>query len=167
MMAGKNNLWLRFWKDTSGGMQVDFALSISLVMMVTFGIMDLSRAVYVDHFVANAARSATRYAIVRGASWNGAPCLTPTAYNCEATNTDTRAYVQSIVPLGFDASDLTVHTSWPGVGPTGIACDTSQGVNDPGCVVSVRVDYSFRFVLPFLPTNALDLNSTSSLTIVQ
>jgi Flp pilus assembly protein TadG len=167
MMARKKNFWMRFRTDTSGSMQVDFALSISLVMMVTFGIMDLCRAVYVDHFVANAARSATRYAIVRGASWNGAPCLTPTAYGCEATKTDTRSYVQSIVPLGFDTSDLTVHTSWPGVGPTGMACDTSQGVNNAGCIVSVRVDYSFRFVLPFLPTNVLDLTSTSNLTIVQ
>ena len=53
----------------SGSSLIEFALSVSLLMMVVFGIMGLSLAAFSDHFVAIAAQAATRYASVRGSTW--------------------------------------------------------------------------------------------------
>jgi hypothetical protein len=39
--------------------------------------------------------------------------------------------------------------------------------NTVGCIVSVKVVYSFGFVMPFLPRNLLALSSTSKVSIVQ
>src|ERR1700743_936204 len=85
-MVYTKKLLLRLIDDDSGGMLVDFSVSISLVMMLTSGILDCSRAVYVNQCVATAARSATRYAMVRGSSWGGAACSSASTADCTATS---------------------------------------------------------------------------------
>ena len=124
--------------------------------------MDCARALYTYHYVAEVSRQATRYAAVRGASWTALLCpVSP--YQCMATSTDVTNYVKSVSPLGLTASNLTVTTTWPGTTPTGAMCSALSVNNSPGCMVNVKVSYSFSFVLPFLPTSALPMSSTSKL----
>jgi Flp pilus assembly protein TadG len=156
-----------FGKEESGSILVDFAVSISVVMMVTFGVLDCSRAVYIDHFLATAARSATRYAMVRGSSFSGAACSTPSTSNCTAIAVDVTNYVKSILDTGVGTTALTVSTTWPGTTPTGVACDTTDGNDSPGCVVSVQINYAFGVVLPFMPANTFVLTSSSAVAIAQ
>jgi Flp pilus assembly protein TadG len=54
--------------DETGSSLVEFALSSTVLLMAIFGVLDCSCALYADHYVANAAREATRYAMVRGSS---------------------------------------------------------------------------------------------------
>ena len=61
-------------REDSGNAMVEFAFSVSILLLLLFGILDLCRAVYVNHFVAGAARDGSRYAMVRGSAWNGSPC---------------------------------------------------------------------------------------------
>jgi Flp pilus assembly protein TadG len=150
-----------------GANLVEFALSVSIVLTSIFAVLYFSMALYADHFVANAAKDAARYAMVRGSSWNGATCATTFSYNCTATSTNVTNYVDSTVPPGLATSDLTVTTSWPGTNPSGAACDTTDGNNSPYCAVSVDVSYSLSWPLPFLPQNALVLSSTSSVAITE
>jgi hypothetical protein len=58
-----------------------------------------------------------------------------------------------------------VSTTWPGTTASGANC--GSGTNSPGCVVNVQVSYSFNFVLPFLPKNAMVLSSSSTVPISQ
>ena len=148
-----------------GSSLVEFAVSCSLLFMMIFGIMDFSRALYADHYVSNVAREASRYAMVRGSTWNSATCTTTTTYECSATSANVTSFVKGEIPPGFSPSAVTVTTTWPGKSPSGGSCVTTNGNNSPGCVVTVNVSYSFNFILPFLPTNALVLTSTSSVAI--
>jgi len=154
-----------FYLDQSGSELVEFSLSVAILFTVIFGIMDCSRALYVDHYVAYVANEATRYAMVRGSSWQGTSCATTKSFSCDATSSDITNMVTSITPLGFTASNLSVNTTWPGTTPAGSSCATANGLNSPGCIVQVTVSYSFKFVLPFLPINTLNLQSTSSVAI--
>jgi Flp pilus assembly protein TadG len=155
----------RFRQDQSGNELVEFALCAVILFTVIFGIIDCSRALYADHYVAYVANEATRYAMVRGSTWQGTSCTTPSSFSCDATASDVTNMVTSITPLGFVASNLSVTSTWPGTTPAGSACGTTNGMNSPGCVVQVTVTYSFDFVLPFLPANTLNLQSTSAVAI--
>jgi Flp pilus assembly protein TadG len=151
-----------------GGTLVEAAVAMTLLMMIIFGIMDCSRALYADHYVRYTAEEAARYAMVRGSTWNNAVCTTPATESCTASSDNIKAQVSNEMPAGIDTgSNLSVVTNWTGKTPTGAACNSTNGNNSPGCVVQVTVSYSFNFILPFLPMNALVLSSSSSLPISQ
>jgi Flp pilus assembly protein TadG len=157
----------RFASDESGSSLVEFGVSACLLLMVVFGIIDCSRAIYIDHFCAESAREATRYAMVRGYTWNGTPCVSAASNNCLATVTDIVNYVTNSAPPGVSATNLTVRPTWTGKTPTGDICSSSSLNTSPGCVINVSVNYSFNFVLPFLPKNTLVLSSSSAMAISQ
>jgi Flp pilus assembly protein TadG len=154
-------------RSETGSSLVEFALTLSLLMMMVCGILDCSRAVYIDHFLANTAREATRYAVVRGSSWKGIACTTILSASCTATSINVATYARSIVSNGIDPSNLIVTTTWPGTSPLGLSCLLAGSANSPGCVVVVSVTYPFSFLLPFLPITPLQLASTSRVTIIQ
>jgi Flp pilus assembly protein TadG len=156
----------RFQTDDRGSELVEFAVFSSILLMLIFGIMDTSRALYADHYVSSAASQATRYAMVRGSSWS-ANCTTTSTYSCAATKDNITSFVKAVTPPGFNTSNLTVSTSWPGTTASGANCASTNGDNSPGCVVTVQVQYVFNFILPFLPKNAMTLSSTSSVPISQ
>jgi Flp pilus assembly protein TadG len=153
----------RFYRDESGSDLLEFALSAVLLLTILFGIMDCARAVYVNHFLAQAAREGSRYASVRGAAWSSA-CATITGASCIASSANISNYVASTVTAGISPGSLTTTTTWPGTDANGNNC---SGTNAQNCLVTVQVSYNFKFVLPFLPTNALSMSSTSSATVLQ
>ena len=155
-------------RDESGSAVVEFAASAILLFTLVFGIMECSRAVYINHFLANAAQEGARYAIVRGASWSSS-CASYTASGCTASGSHVTSFVQSIASAGVNPSNLNVATSWPGLTAAGASCmsNSSAPSNAIGCVVVVKVTYSFSFVSPLLPQRTLPLTSTAETTIVQ
>jgi len=151
-----------------GGTMVEFAVAVLLLVTVTGGIVDACRAIYADHYVGYAAAAATRYAMVRGSTWNNASCTSASTESCTATADNVRAMVKSIAPVGIGTGNqLTVATTWTGENADGANCKVSGASNVPGCVVQVQVSYNFSYVLPFLPQNALQLTSTSAVVIAQ
>jgi len=156
-------------QEEAGGSIVEFAVASTLLFTVVFGILDCSRALFANHYVSYSAAEAARYAMVRGATWNNASCSTVTTESCTATSSNVTSLVQSITPVGINTSskNLTVSTTWTGKTPNGAACNSSGVNNSPGCVVQVQVSYSFSFVLPFLPANALLMKSSAATVITQ
>jgi Flp pilus assembly protein TadG len=132
---------------------VEYAIVLTLLLMVLFGLIDFGRALYAYHFVSNAAREGTRYAMVRGST------CTP---GCTATSSDIQSYLKN-VPTGIDPTQLTVTPTWPGTNPT---C-TGGNPKAPGCVVEVQVSYNFNFMLPFLPKSTVVMQSSSQMVISQ
>ncbi len=128
---------------------MEFGLVIIVMLMFLFGIIDFGRALYTYHFVSNAAREATRWASVRGAA-SKLP-------NSPVTSDMISNYVvNTITPSGINPSNVVVNANWPGTGPgvdAGSGCNAaSNGIESPGCLVSVQVSYPFNFILPFMPT---------------
>lgn len=161
-----------------GSTLLEFALVTAFVLFpLIFGIFDFARAAYAYHYVAFAAREATRWASVRGSQ-----CANSLPAPCQATagaggTVDT--YVRSAPPAGLyvdsgacsgTAGCLTVTTSWPGAPPGTNApssCSGGAGSNAPGCAVNVEVRYTFGFDLPFLPSAAINMTSASQAVISQ
>jgi len=159
-----------------GSTLVEFAVVITVLLTLMFGVIDFSRAMYAYHFVSNAAREATRYASVRGSACN------TWASACPAANTDVTSYVQSIVSSGIYVSSVTtgtppntagalgVTTTWLATTGSGATCLTSSQtkINYPGCVVTVKVQYNYGFSLPYLTSlSKMNMASTSQFVISQ
>jgi Flp pilus assembly protein TadG len=153
--------------DETGSTILEFSLSCMIVIVCILAILDFSRVMYIDHYVANSAREATRYAMVRGSTWSGTACTTVATFSCDATVNDVNSFVTSITPNGMNLANLTIQTSWSGQTASNMPCDTAQGSNSPNCVVTVEIKYPFNFFTPFLLGTQLNLTSTSSVTISQ
>ncbi|HEX5235774.1 MAG TPA: TadE/TadG family type IV pilus assembly protein [Silvibacterium sp.] len=150
----------------AGGTLIETALSISLLMIMLFAVIEVSLALYSYHFISNAACEATRYAIVRGSTWGTECDSESTGYaagGCTANQADIQTYVQSIELPGIDSSNLTVTPTWATT-PGASSCSTC---NSAGDVVQVEVDYSFPFSVPFLPKRTFSMSSTSEMVISQ
>lgn len=137
-----------------GSNLVEYGIVLTLLLMMLFGLIDFGRALYAYHFVSDAAREGTRYAMVRGST-----CTSP---GCPASGSDIQNYLKN-VPAGIDPAQLTVTPTW---NPNGnLNCTGAQ--NAPGCVVEVQVSYNFNFMLPFLPRSTVVMQSSSQMVISQ
>jgi len=157
-------------KREEGNSLVEYALVFMVSISLLLGIVDFSRALYVYHFLSNAARDATRWAAVNGATCGPQSSSNPSGDNsCDgvggknngtASPSDVQNYVTNITPPGVDPTKLTTTASWPGTGPV---CAVA---NNPGCPVQVQVSYQFTFFAPFIRSTPLTLSSTSEMTIL-
>jgi Flp pilus assembly protein TadG len=130
------------------------AIVIGVLLALVFGIMDFGKAMYTYAFIAQIAREGARWAIVRGSQ-----CTL--LNDCNATNTEIAAYVESLSEGLTQASSMTV-TATPGTCPPG-----SAG-NAPGCQISVNVTYPYKLTLiPFLASTTIYMSSTSQMVISQ
>jgi len=116
---------------------------------MTFGLMGICFALYSYNFVAEAARDASRYAMVRGSSCTGFS-------DCSITSAQLQTYVQNLSYPGIYPGNLTATASW-------------SPSNAPGGVVTVIVTYQFPLNIPFWPRTGtvLHMASASEMTISQ
>jgi hypothetical protein len=142
-----------------GQSTLETALSAIAVLTLFLGVMQMCLALYTYHFVSEAAREGTRYAMVRGSSCTGFTSA------CPAQASDVQTYVRGIGFPGIVPADVTVTTTWP---TTGSSCTPSSlPCNNPGNLVQVIVQYRFPLSIPFVPSSSLTLTSTSKLAISQ
>lgn len=160
----------RGWKRDEGETLVEMAISTAIVMMLLFGVFDFSAYFYTYHFVSDAAREATRYAIVRG---NMCKTQTPNQTNCAATGDQIQAYVDGLGYPGIDPSRMSVTSTWntgalqTNGHSTWTSCGTSDTCKSPGNQVQVTVVYTFPLSVPFLNLQSMNVKSTSSMVISQ
>lgn len=145
MKSGAMKKWLR----DEGSSLTEFALASTVLFMSLFGIFALCGALYSYVFVAEAAREASRYAIVRGSSCTGFS-------DCKIDSPTLSAYVRKMGFPGISGGNLSASASWP-------------SGNDRGDPVSVTVSYKFPFGIPFWPGSGrvLQISSTSTMAISQ
>lgn len=149
-----------------GASMVEFAICASALLLIMFGILEFGRVLYTYHTVSNAARLASRWAMVRG---SGCSVLD----HCNASQTDIQNYVSSIVPMvdvtsstasGCSSAGICVQASWSNSSDPSVDC-AAGGTDDPGHLVCVTVSYPFNFAIPFVSNSALTLSSTSKMVI--
>lgn len=148
---------------------VESAISIGVMLSALVGVVVTMMALYSYHFVADAAREASRYAMVRGStSCSNTPALT----NCNATPAEIQAWVRNLGYPGLNKNNLTVTTKWlsrtsSGSPPTTSWAACSVPCKAPGNMVQVIVTYAYPFNIPFWNNSLLDVTSTSEMVISQ
>jgi Flp pilus assembly protein TadG len=151
-----------------GASLVETAVASSVLLAMLFGIFQLSLALYTYHYISEAAREGSRWAIVRGST----SCTnTPNLDDCGATTAQINSFVKSLGYPGIDAADnMTVTTSFLSASSTQpttwTTCSTSP-CNVPGNLVKVQVQYRFPLSVPFVTVTTLNMSSTSQLAIAQ
>lgn len=153
--------WLRRAHCEHGSTLVETALSLVVLLTVALGVMEMSLALYTYHFISDAAREGTRYAIVRGSSCPASLSGCPAA----GSSVDVQTYVRGLGFPGITPNLMTATTTFP---TTGASC-TPQATpcNNPGNLVRVVVVYQFPLSIPFLAARTLRMSSTSQMVISQ
>lgn len=158
---------LRRVGEDDGISAVETAISCTVLFAMLFGICQISLGLYAYHVTSEAAREATRYAIVRGST----SCTnTPNLTNCNATPANLQSYVQGLGYPGVKSSSLSVSTSWytaASTTPTTWSACSSGTCNVPGNLVKVTVSYPMSLRIPFANSLSLNLSSTSQMVISQ
>lgn len=134
---------LRNRRGECGATLLEFALSCVLLFSILFGIVDFGRALYAYDAISDAARVGTRYAIVHGSS-SASP----------ATASSISSYVTGLCCAGLSTSAIKVNATW-------------NPNNSPGSTVNVQVQYTFNFILPFLPAASVPMSASSQMVISQ
>jgi Flp pilus assembly protein TadG len=145
-----------------GSALIEFALAAATVLLIVFLIVDVGRALYAYDWTSDAARRATRFAMVRGTMCD--PLLaTYCAVNSKprgAQSSDITSYVNSLA--------IAIDTSQVGVNSKCFASGTFAG--SPPCApnawVQVQVTYNFKFVSPLFPLS-WSMQSTSERAVQQ
>jgi Flp pilus assembly protein TadG len=148
-------------RDEEGATLVEFALAASILFVMLFGIIAGCLALYTFNFVSDAAREATRWAVVRGGSCSALD-------NCGATAAEVQSYVRALGYPGMTATNLTATTNWLSASATAPTTWTScvgSGCNVPGNAVQVQVTYTFPFDVPWWKTTSISISSKSQMVI--
>ena len=156
--AGRNTL-RSFMRSEEGQSLVETALSSMAVLCLFFGVMEMSLALYTYHFLSEAARQATRYAVVRGSA------CTSFVTACPAQAADVQTFVRNLDFPGIVPANVTVTTTWPTTGST--CTPSSLPCNNPGNLVKIKVQYKFPLSIPFMPSSNLTMSSSSQMVISQ
>ena len=134
--------------DTRGSTIIEFALSALLLLLLIFGVFEMSRMLLIYNTVANAARAGDRYAIVNGED---------TGTTVSQIKTLVKNYL-SAAPM--NTSNATVNVCYAGATVTGGVC--SGGSNAKGSTVSVSVTYPYDpFVTFYSSFLSIHISSTS------
>ena len=139
---------------------VEMALSMIILLTILFGLIEICLALYTYHFVSDAAREGTRFAIVRGSA-----CSAP-GFECKATAAQIQTYVRNLGFPGIIPSAMTVTTTWSAY-PVGGTCCPSAACNNPGNLATVTVKYNFPLSIPFIKSSVIAMSSTSAMVISQ
>jgi Flp pilus assembly protein TadG len=139
----------RRFANSRGQSLVEFSLSVLVLLMLLFGVVEVGRMVLVYTTVANAAKAGARYAIVNGAD-SGSPCSSADSSACVTT-------VKNFASAGgLNTSILLVSVNYPST--TGVCSTTS---NATGCWVRVTANYPYNPFVGYFNLPSINLGSGS------
>jgi len=148
-------------RSEEGSAIMETAMSFLMLLSFLLVIMETGFLLYSYHFISEAAREGTRYAIVRGRS-AGSDCASYGSLACHASSADVQNYVKN---LGFlNPTNMTVSPAWSAFA-SGSTCPTTGPCDSPGNLVTVQVQYNFTLSIPVIPTKTYTLSSTAAMII--
>lgn len=150
-------------RQQGGNVIIEMGLCMVALFLILFGIVEYSRLDFANNFCAFAAQQGARYASIRGATSVNALTTSPSPCGSSCTNASsgdgTTTYVQALA-VGMNTASLTVATTWT-------ACSGCTNGNDPGSTVTVKVSYAYSPLLTLVMPNAMTLNSSSTMTVIE
>jgi Flp pilus assembly protein TadG len=154
----------RFYHQQQGGVIVEFALVLSLLLLLVFGAIDLGHAYYIKQVIIGASREGARYASRYQTDGSGnhitPNMLTPSVQNFilnrSADNSNRGGYgLRSMLPA--DAS--------PGVTPAGSGFTTGAAGTDLTVTVTARKNWFLLGVLVPGLGSYVDLSVTTDMKV--
>jgi Flp pilus assembly protein TadG len=125
-----------------GQAAVEFALTITVLVLLLVGMLELTMFIYTYSVLADAAKEGVRYAVVHGASVNNpsgpaGPAKTSTAWKaCSTLDSDTSSVVNTVQYYAarslHSPSAMQISVCYP------------DGSNNPGNGVQVSVNYPYQ-----------------------
>lgn len=161
----RRSCWKRFSR-CEGAALMEFAVSCLVLIPMLFGFIEVCLAFYAYNFVSDAAREATRYAMVRGSK----SCSNFAVPNCGITAAQIQTYVRGLQYPGLNAANLTATTKTYRASATTPTTWTSCGATpcmNPGNQVQVQVQYNFPIGIPFWKVTTISIGSVSAMVISQ
>jgi Flp pilus assembly protein TadG len=152
---------LQSLRDDGGASLVEFAVSAAVLLMMIFAIIQVSLALYAYNYVSDAAREATRYAMVRGTACTGMP-------DCNADAATIQTFVRSVQYPGIDKNNLTAAAHWfraSQSAPTTWTVECAVQCAQPGNAVQVQVTYTYPLYVPFWKDSSVNISSVSQVVI--
>jgi Flp pilus assembly protein TadG len=140
----------RLLREQRGQSLVETAITLSILMMFVFVFIEVCLAFYSFGVISEEAREGSRYASVHGST-----CVTASSISCTASASALNTYVSNLGYPNLAGGTMTVNTTFP---------DGSQA---PGSRVKVAITYVLPIMLALVPSNALTLNASSTVTILQ
>ena len=139
-------------RGESGQSSISTALTMSVMLVFTLGLMQVCMAYYQHERISEMAREGARYAALHGST-----CKTSSGSSCTVTAAQVQTYINSIGYPDLGGGTLATPTvTW-----------TNSGSNAPGSPVQITLSYSFPYKLPFITTiTTLTMTSTSQMTIL-
>jgi Flp pilus assembly protein TadG len=123
---------------------LEFAIAISVFLLLTSVTMKMALAVYNYNMVSSAAREAVRYAIAHG----------PNSPNPASTSQIQQVAINAAPGMNLSATDVSV--KW---------------MTDPNLPsrqdAQIQVSYPYTLQIPFMSTRTLNLTSTSQMLAAQ
>ena len=138
-----------------GATVLEMSIILSMLLMLTMGILDLGVGVFRYHILSQSARTAARRAIVHGSQANVLGIWGPTAIN-SAANASGIPVIDAISPqlVGCDLSSTNVTVEWP------------DGDNKVGRRVKVTITSPYQPTLAFiLPGGQITLTARTCMLI--
>jgi Flp pilus assembly protein TadG len=151
-------------RGEEGSVIVESALSIIILLTFLFGVIEAGFALYSYHFISEAAREGTRYAIVRGSLAGTAKCTAPGPPTCIAQAADIQTYVKNLGFPGINPGNMTVASAWS-IYPNAKSCPAAGPCNSAGNLVTITVTYNFPFRVPFVPAQTWAMTSRAAMII--
>jgi len=148
----------RLLRRQSGATLIEFAISLSTMLMFVFVLLETCIAIYTYAMVSDCAKEASRWAVTRGST-----CQTSSSTSCTATATTINAHATGMgFPNPAGGTMTFPNTLFPVVGGS---CTANTPA--PGCQVKVTINYTMPIKLPFVPTNSLSWSTSSEMYILQ
>ncbi len=155
---------LRKATGEEGASPVEYALSATIFFTFVPGIMGSSIVAYSYLFVPNAAREASRYAIVRGDNF-GTDCSSVGPAKCVVQPSDIGSYVKGLAFPGININNLNISSNW--LTSTGVSCGSGDSCKVPSNQKWVQVSYTYGLKMPLIPKQKFTLASSSQMVIAQ
>jgi Flp pilus assembly protein TadG len=163
-LSGRLRALARKAGDQEGNSLVEFAMASGILLAAVISIMGFSLVAYSYLYVSDAARQATRYAMVRGNTQTG-DCTAPGPATCIAQTADIQSYVQNGALPGINGNNLSVTTTW--LTSSGGSCGTADTCKSPGNYVKSTASYSYPLSLGYLPKQTFSISSTSQMMVAR
>ncbi len=149
-----------------GAIAIEFALSVIILVILVLGCIGVAMGFYTYEVVNEYARDASRYAMVHGNGCSIPPGTTSCSIGTgSAANAALLTYLNNEIYPGINGNHLTVTTLYAH-GPGATSCNATA-CNGGGDQVTVTVQYPYLYNIPFIPSNLINMNGTSTMVISQ
>ena len=172
------------WQRDEGSALLEFAFSLGIFLLITFGIMYICMALFAYEYVDFAAREGARWAIVRGSDCY----LSSSMPGCDSSANES---AKQIAQSAQDIENYVTGLNYPIVNPSQLhvsvqwysfsyvndtaqwtACDNANPpdgtvCNQPGNEVQVTASYPLNFNIPLFGKFSPTISNSSQMVISQ